>query len=87
MSDEGCLILGAGPAGIGVALCLQRSGVRFLVLERDSVAASWRHRYDRLRLNTSSWLSHLPGSRFPRDAAGSLHATRSSSTSRPRPDH
>jgi len=37
------------------------------VLDRaDQVAASWRSRYDRLRLNTSRQLSHLPGRRFPK---------------------
>jgi cation diffusion facilitator CzcD-associated flavoprotein CzcO len=37
-----------------------------IVLEQgDDVAASWRKGYDRLRLNTSSWFSHLPGKRFP----------------------
>ena len=36
-----------------------------MVLERaDAVAASWRGRYDRLRLNTSRWFSKLPGGRY-----------------------
>lgn len=40
-----------------------------VVLERTgSVAASWRRRYDGLRLNTVSWLSALPRAPIPRDA-------------------
>jgi cation diffusion facilitator CzcD-associated flavoprotein CzcO len=38
-----------------------------LVLERDTVAASWRGHYDRLHLHTVRWLSHLPGYRIPPD--------------------
>jgi cation diffusion facilitator CzcD-associated flavoprotein CzcO len=38
-----------------------------VVLERaESVASSWRGRYDRLRLNTCRWTSTLPDSRYPR---------------------
>jgi cation diffusion facilitator CzcD-associated flavoprotein CzcO len=37
------------------------------VLEQASaVGASWRGRYDRLRLNSSRWFSNLPGQRHPR---------------------
>jgi cation diffusion facilitator CzcD-associated flavoprotein CzcO len=55
------LIVGAGPAGLAAAAELGRRGVSALVLERGaSVATSWRRRYDRLRLNTSRWTSHLP---------------------------
>jgi cation diffusion facilitator CzcD-associated flavoprotein CzcO len=37
------------------------------VLERaDAVGASWRARYDRLRLNSSRPFSRLPGGRYPR---------------------
>jgi cation diffusion facilitator CzcD-associated flavoprotein CzcO len=63
------LIVGAGPAGLAAAAQLARRGVSTLVLERgDSVATSWRGRYDRLRLNTSRWTSDLPGARYPRAA-------------------
>jgi glycine/D-amino acid oxidase-like deaminating enzyme len=38
------------------------------------VAASWRVRYDRLKLNTGRQFSHLPGRRFPKGTA--LYPTR-----------
>lgn len=61
------LVVGAGPAGIACAGELRRRGVRTVVLEQaSSVADRWRRRYDRLRLNTSRWFSHLPGARYPR---------------------
>lgn len=60
-------VVGAGPAGIASALALKDRGLRPLVVdEADQVASSWRTRYDRLRLNTSRQLSHLPRRRFPR---------------------
>lgn len=63
------LIVGAGPAGLAAAAELGRRGVFALVLERgESVATSWRGRYDRLRLNTSRWTSTLPHVRYPRAA-------------------
>lgn len=60
-----CVVVGAGPAGLAAAGALAAGGARPLILERDRVAASWRHRYDRVHLNSSSWFSHLPGYRFP----------------------
>jgi cation diffusion facilitator CzcD-associated flavoprotein CzcO len=67
MSERDAVVIGAGPAGIAGALALKDRGVRPLVLDRaDEVASSWRGRYDRLRLNSSRPLSHLPGRRFPK---------------------
>jgi cation diffusion facilitator CzcD-associated flavoprotein CzcO len=63
------LVVGAGPAGLAAAAELGRRGISALVLERgESVATSWRRRYDRLRLNTSRWTSNLPHARYPRAA-------------------
>jgi cation diffusion facilitator CzcD-associated flavoprotein CzcO len=65
MSDSDVLIVGAGPSGVASALALKDVGVRSLVLDRaEQVAAAWRARYDRLRLNTARPLSHLPGRPF-----------------------
>ena len=61
-----CVVIGAGPGGLGTAALLQRQGLEVVVLERSQVAATWRAAYDRLRINTSSWFSYLPGQRFPR---------------------
>lgn len=67
MSGNQVVVVGAGPAGLSAALALLDQGVHPLVIDRaESVAASWRTRYDRLRLNTSRTLSHLPGRRFPK---------------------
>lgn len=60
-------VIGAGPAGLATAAALRARGVPSLVLERDTVAASWRGHYDRLHLHTVRWLSHLPGYRIPRE--------------------
>ena len=65
------VVVGAGPAGLATALRLER---RFpgrdevLVLDRSSVAASWRARYAELRLNTTRSTSALPGRPIPRSA-------------------
>jgi cation diffusion facilitator CzcD-associated flavoprotein CzcO len=60
------VVVGAGAAGLSAALALKDLGLRPLVLERgDGVATSWRGRYDRLRLNSARWFSHLPNRPFP----------------------
>ena len=65
MSNGGTVVIGAGPAGLASAAELRRRGVPVVVLERaDAIAASWRGRYDRLRLNTSRWFSKLPGGSY-----------------------
>jgi cation diffusion facilitator CzcD-associated flavoprotein CzcO len=67
MSDSQVVVVGAGPAGLASAAELARRNVSATVLERSgAVGASWRGRYDRLRLNSSRWFSALPGARWPR---------------------
>lgn len=62
-----CVVVGAGPGGLGTAAMLSRRGVTTTVLERGGgVGAKWRHSYDRLHINTSAWFSHLPGPGFRR---------------------
>lgn len=60
------VVIGAGPAGLASAAELRRRGVKSVVLEQsDEVGASWRGRYDRLRLNSSRWFSKLPRGPYP----------------------
>jgi putative flavoprotein involved in K+ transport len=67
MSKHAAVIIGAGPAGLASAAELSRRGVSAVVLEQaEAVGASWRRRYDRLRLNSSRWFSKLPGGRYAR---------------------
>ena len=65
--DRQTVVIGAGAAGLATAAQLRRRGIPVVVLERsDAVAASWRGRYDRLRLNSSRPFSKLPGARYAR---------------------
>ena len=58
------IVCGAGAAGLAAAATLGRAGVAAIGLERsDWVGASWRARYDGLRLNTPAWMSTMPGYR------------------------
>jgi cation diffusion facilitator CzcD-associated flavoprotein CzcO len=61
------VIIGAGTAGLSAALCLSDLSVKTVVLDGgDGVGASWRSRYDRLRLNTGRQHSHLPKRPYPK---------------------
>src|ERR1700754_5320893 len=61
------VVVGAGPAGLAVARELEHQhGIETLVIDRAAApASSWRTRYDNFRLNTTGFLSHLPGQRIP----------------------
>jgi pyridine nucleotide-disulfide oxidoreductase len=63
-------VIGAGPAGVSVALSLRDRGLRPLLIDRaDQVGSSWRGRYDRLKLNTGRPFSHLPNRPYPKGTA------------------
>jgi putative flavoprotein involved in K+ transport len=56
------LIIGAGQAGLALGYHLQKTSLRFLLVERhDHIGASWRQRYDSLVLFTPRAYSALPG--------------------------
>ncbi|MDT8322342.1 MAG: NAD(P)-binding domain-containing protein [Xanthomonadales bacterium] len=59
------IVIGAGHSGLAMSHCLTERGVEHLVLERGSVANSWRHeRWDSLRLLTPNWQARLPGQAY-----------------------
>jgi putative flavoprotein involved in K+ transport len=65
------IVCGAGTAGLAAAASLRSAGVEAIVLERtEGVGASWRTRYDGLRLNTAGWMSTQPGYRASRRRYG-----------------
>jgi len=62
------LIIGAGPAGMGIAGRLRKMGIDFEMVEQSqNVGNAWHHHYDRLHLHTVKQLSHLPHFPFPDD--------------------
>lgn len=66
MDSVQVVVIGAGAAGLATAACLQRRGIRPLVLDRgEKVGQTWAGRYDRLHLHTPRIQSHLPGYRMP----------------------
>jgi putative flavoprotein involved in K+ transport len=59
------IVIGAGHSGLAMSHCLTGLGVEHIVLERGSVANSWRHeRWDSLRLLTPNWQAQLPGQAY-----------------------
>ena len=61
------VVVGAGPAGLAVAACLQHRGIAHVLLEKAAhVAPAWRTHYDRLHLHTNRALSSLPHFPMPR---------------------
>ncbi|MCS7071186.1 MAG: NAD(P)/FAD-dependent oxidoreductase, partial [Anaerolinea sp.] len=60
------LVIGAGPAGLAAGYYLERAGIDYLIVERtDHIGSTWAGLYPTLRLNTASFVSHLPGQRIP----------------------
>ena len=61
-------IIGAGQAGLAMSRCLTDRSIDHVILERGSVANSWRaERWDSLRLLTPNWLTRLPSYRYGGD--------------------
>jgi putative flavoprotein involved in K+ transport len=56
------IVIGAGHAGLAMSRHLVSAGIDHVVLERGTVAHSWRtERWDSLRLLTPNWMCRLPG--------------------------
>ena len=62
------LVIGAGQGGLAVSYFLARAGIEHVVLERSSIASSWReHRWDSFCTVTPNWSIRLPGAEYAGD--------------------
>jgi putative flavoprotein involved in K+ transport len=60
------IVVGGGQAGLAMGYELARMGQHFVILDaQDRIGASWRKRWDSLRLFTSAAHNALPGLPFP----------------------
>lgn len=60
------VVIGGGQAGLATSYHLKRLGVDHVILdENEEVGASWRNRWDSLRLFTPGRYNSLPGQSFP----------------------
>lgn len=59
------VVIGAGQAGLAAGYYLKNKGDHFIILDENaSIGASWRSRWDSLRLFTPTYNNHLPGMKF-----------------------
>jgi putative flavoprotein involved in K+ transport len=59
------IVIGGGQAGLAAGYYLQRKNDHFIILdENTNVGATWRDRWDSLRLFTPTFNNHLPGMKF-----------------------
>ena len=62
------LVIGAGQGGLAVSWFLTRAGIEHVVIERSSIASSWReHRWDSFCTVTPNWSIRLPGAQYAGD--------------------
>ena len=62
------VVIGGGHSGLAISSCLSERSIDHVVLERGTVANSWKtERWDSLRLLTPNWLSRLPGHEYAGD--------------------
>jgi len=62
------VVIGGGHAGLAMSRSLSRRSIDHVVLERGSVANSWKtERWDSLRLLTPNWQTRLPGLAYDGD--------------------
>ena len=59
------VVVGAGQAGLALSHCLTARGHEHVVLDRGTIAHSWRtQRWDSFRLLSPNWQTRLPGFRY-----------------------
>jgi len=64
----GTLVIGGGQAGVSIGYFLRRAGADFRIVDAATeTGATWRSRWDSLKLFTEAKYNNLPGSRFPGD--------------------
>ena len=68
MNQTNTLIIGASISGLASAACLQKKGIGYNIIEKESrIGSPWRNHYDRLHLHTNKGLSNLPYKKFGRE--------------------
>ena len=68
MNRTTTLVVGAGHSGLATSRRLSARSIDHVVLERGTVAQSWRsERWDSLRLLTPNWMTRLPGQAYAGD--------------------
>ena len=68
MEQTNTLIIGGSIAGLASAACLQKKGIKYIIIEKEpQVATPWRNHYQRLHLHTPKSLSNLPYKKFGKD--------------------
>ena len=66
--DVTTVVVGGGHSGLAMSRCLTERSIDHVVLERGSVANSWKtERWDSLTLLTPNWQTRLPGFAYDGD--------------------
>jgi len=65
MTEIDTMIVGASISGLASAASLQKHGIAYIIIEKESQAAMpWRNHYERLHLHTNKRISNLPYKKF-----------------------
>jgi len=65
MRQTETLIIGASISGLASAASLQKKGLGYTIIEKETrIATPWHNHYERLHLHTSKGLSNLPYKKF-----------------------